>query len=195
MIYSGYMLKDKYQGYSNINAKVKLEVDRGRLFRLKKGIYVDSLQEDPFRCANAMVTPSYVSFETALCYYDMIPERVYAKTSATLLMHKRKEFLTPMGLFIYRDVPKQVFSLGIETTEYGFQIATREKALCDMLYHLPPVYSIKALKELLFEDQRMDEEDICSLSRQDMETLLPLYKANNTRLMLKLLEELPWKEN
>ena len=42
-----------------------------------------------------------------------------------------------------------------------YAIASPEKALCDMLYVQTPVYSQKALRELLFADLRIDEDVLC----------------------------------
>jgi len=49
---------------------------------------------------NLLYTPSYVSFDYALSYYGLIPERVYEVTSATL--HAKKIFETPLERFSYQ---------------------------------------------------------------------------------------------
>ena len=74
---------------------------------------------------------------------------------------------------------------------YSYQIATPEKALCDMLYiQKPPVYSVKDLKYLLFSDLRIDEEEFSKLNREDLQFLCPKYhKATLTQLSLFLNRE------
>ena len=92
---------------------------------------------------------------------------------------------------MYRDVPATVYPLGIELKAengYSYQIATPEKALCDKLYTLSPVYSVKALKELLFEDLRIDADAFHALRRNDILQLAPLYRATNLKLLAKLLD-------
>ena len=72
--------------------------------------------------------------------------------------------------------------------EYSYQIATPEKALCDKLYSLSPVYSVKALKELLFDDLRIDEAVFYALRKNDIFQLAPLYRATNLKLLAKFME-------
>ena len=83
------ILKDEV---SNVNAKISYLTKQGILIRLKKGLYTfggfyqDSV--DNIAIANRLYTPSYVSFDYALSYYGLIPERVYEVTSATLYAKK-----------------------------------------------------------------------------------------------------------
>lgn len=59
-------------------------IKEGLLTRLKRGYYV--LKTDPpseEEIANALYKPSYISFEYALAYYNIIPEMTYQITSAT----------------------------------------------------------------------------------------------------------------
>ncbi len=57
--------------------------------------------------------PSYLSSLYALDHYGMIPERVYAYTSATYNKRKTKQYDTPFGTYIYRDVPKTAYPFAI----------------------------------------------------------------------------------
>ena len=181
-------IKERFASYSNPNAKVKAEVDAGRLFRLKKGVYSDSKDEHPFICANALIRPSYVSFLSALAYHGLIPEAVYATMSATSSTKKTKTFSNSLGRFLYFDVPSAAFPFGIMTASQGFQIATPEKAIADILYFSKPVRSVKGLKALLFEDLRIDEDLLKNLNRESLMRILPLYRSVNANLMMKLLE-------
>ena len=95
------------------------------------------------------------------------------------------------GVFTYRDIPAAVYSLGVQIREengYSYQIATPEKALCDKLYALSPVGSIKAMRALLFEDLRVDEEDFWRLDLKDITRLAPLYGATNHKYLVRLIE-------
>lgn len=47
---------------------------------------------------------------------------------------------------------------------YSYFVASPEKALCDLLYILPPVSSIKALEQLLFENLRIEIDKFMSLN-------------------------------
>ena len=94
-------------------------------------------------------------------------------------------------MFTYRDVPAAVYNLGVEIREengYSYQIATPEKALCDKLYTISPVGSVKAMQALLFDDLRVDESDFWLLNLDDIKQLAPLYKSTNLRFLMKLIE-------
>jgi predicted transcriptional regulator of viral defense system len=62
-------------------------VKNGDLISLKRGIYVfsEKYRTSPLNyisIANILHKPSYVSFEYALSYHGLIPERVYTITTA-----------------------------------------------------------------------------------------------------------------
>lgn len=115
-------------------------VKAGRLIRLKRGIY--TLPEDRRKIqfstvwlANTLYSPSYLSREFSLFWYDLIPERVSTATSITLL--KTAKFENPLGSFSYRNIKKELF-LGFDEVEDEFKrkflMAKPEKALLDFLY-------------------------------------------------------------
>ena len=73
-----------------------------------------------------------MSFESALAWHGLIPERVEEVTSATL--RRPLQFETPVGRFGYRHVPSRVFAIGIERVEdsqFPWLLASPTKALCD----------------------------------------------------------------
>ena len=187
-------LKDQYSDYSNVPAKISRMAKKGTIIRLKKGIYSDNPHESRFLIGNVLIRPSYVSFQSALSYHGLIPERVYWITSAAPALNKPKEFSNKFGWFSFQGVPKAVFPYGIITLDDGSQIASKEKAICDILYLLKPVRSIKDIRALLIEDLRIDEESLMSLEPANMRQLLPLYRCTNAKLALKFLEAL-WKTN
>ncbi len=87
-----------------------------------------------FEIANRIYSPSYISFEMALSFYQMIPESVYGLTSAT--SRKTMIFKTNVGDFIYHTIrPRLLF--GYKLVDYNgrrFKIAEPEKALLDYFY-------------------------------------------------------------
>ena len=68
------LLSHKYRDYSNIYNKIAFEVKRDNLIRLKRGLYETNKDANQLTIANALLAPSYISFETALAYHGMIPE-------------------------------------------------------------------------------------------------------------------------
>ena len=186
-------LLEKYKNYANPADKIKKESDKQNLILLKKGLYVDDKNLEGASLAQFIYGPSYLSFEYALYYYYMIPEGInHTYTSATFSKRKRKIYKNYFGTYIYKDVPKKEFNVGVNLEEYKdttYLIATREKALCDKLYIMPPVRSLKDIKEMLFEDLRIDEGIIYSLNKDDLKVLSSLYHSNNVSLLNKLVNK------
>ncbi|MHA6697488.1 nucleotidyl transferase AbiEii/AbiGii toxin family protein [Chryseobacterium sp. A321] len=69
--------------YKRPNDKIHSLIQEQKLIPLKKGLYVwnsDVLPEN-FSIANTLYAPSYVSVESALSFYGLIPERVFSVSS------------------------------------------------------------------------------------------------------------------
>lgn len=84
--------------------------------------------------ANRIYSPSYVSLESALYHYGVIPEAVQQLTSVSTL--KTQSFETGLGRFSYKSVKEELF-FGYEVLDHGrigVKIAGLEKALLDTLY-------------------------------------------------------------
>jgi len=86
---------------------------KGLVIRVKRDLYVVSPkvhnQEISLELvANHLYRPSYISLETALSYYGLIPERVYSVRSVCTKLYKNYE--TPLGNFEYIKVPENYFS-------------------------------------------------------------------------------------
>ncbi|MBU0687703.1 MAG: hypothetical protein KKB81_07690 [Candidatus Margulisbacteria bacterium] len=124
-------------GISKIAAQKLLEryTKRGVLVRLKGGLYVLKTScPSLFLIANRLYEPSYVSFETALSFYRLIPETVYTLTSATTKV--TREFVAVKNRFKYHKIKKKAFT-GYRLTEIESEMvlfAEKEKALADYLY-------------------------------------------------------------
>lgn len=114
---------------------LETQVKKGLFLRLKQGIYTlktDLPSEEEI--ANALYKPSYISFEYALAYWNLIPEMVYAVTSATT--KPTRLFDISGKAFSYRTIKKEAFT-GYSLNKIGdkkFLIAEKEKALVDYLY-------------------------------------------------------------
>lgn len=179
--------------FSNPNTKIARLLKENKLFKIKQGFYETNKDVNPFYLTNIIYGPSYISFQTALAYYGLIPERVYAITSATFGKHKIKEYKNIFGTYLYMDIPKTAYPFGIEKIEengYCYFIATKEKAICDMLYEYQPVYSVKDIKKLLFEDLRIDEDIFLNLNMDLLKELSSLYKTTNHKILIKYLERI-----
>lgn len=192
MIKSTQELMLEYASYSNRKMKIQRLVRQGILFPVVKGIYETDRSTDPMLLAGVICGPSYISFQSALSYYGLIPEAVPVITSATTLKNRRKTYDTAFGTYTYRDVPSPVFPYelnDLSVSGYPCLMASEEKCVCDTLYTLSPVGSIRALKELLFDDLRINEEALSSLRIPTLLELSEKYNTGNHRLFAKLLRK------
>jgi len=157
------------EDYKNPNDKIKQMVHSGELIRVKQGLYIVG---DIYRdakvsrglLANQIYGPSYISFDFALSFYGLIPERVYEVTSVTTKM--AKSYDTPLGRFTYIKSSLKLYNIGvsIEVNSDGtsYMIATAEKALCDKLAFTKNlgISSQKAMKAYIEEDLRIDLDEL-----------------------------------
>lgn len=111
---------------------------KGWVRRLKKGLYELRYPEEKtlpdLYIANKLYEPSYVSLQTALSYYSLIPEVAMQVTSVSTKATRR--FENAYGVFTYRTIKKSLF--------FGYQLvlvqgekvkmAEPEKAFTDMIY-------------------------------------------------------------
>ena len=193
MIYDFQNLRIKYKDYSNIYQKINNECKKGILVKIKRGLYSDDLYNDKEVIANICYNPSYISFEYALSYYGVIPEFVSTFTSATFGKKNNKIYHMKDFTFDYRSVPNEVFPMGIlimkNSKDISYKIASKEKALCDLLYSKYPVRSIKDLKTLLFEDMRIDENEFLKMNVEFIKEIAPLYHSNTLNVLKKYLSK------
>ena len=112
--------------------------DKGYIKKIIRGYYMFSDTEIDenmlFIIANNIYRHSYVSLESALCHYNLIPEQVFATTSVST--KKRAAFETCEGVFRYHMIKETLFwGYRIESKgNYCWKIATPEKAIIDYLY-------------------------------------------------------------
>ncbi len=159
------VLKD----YNSPKDKVSNMVKQGDLVRVKRGLYCVSPRITEQRLSNELIAnhlygPSYVSLETALSFYKLIPERMASTQS--VITKRAKAFETPLGRFTYTTIPEDYYSLGIRQEQvdsrYVFLIATPEKALCDIILLRPNlrITSEKTMRTFLEEYMRVDLQEI-----------------------------------
>lgn len=199
MIYDLQTLKNKYNDYANINQKISLESKKGNIIRIKRGLYSDNIKVDGPIIANICYSPSYISFEYALSFYGLIPEYVSVYTSTCFNKKNNKTYILDEAAFEYRSIPNDAFPYGITflTNEANikYKIASKEKALCDMLYVKYPVRTIKDLKILLFDDLRIDEDEFLKLDFSFIESIYTLYHSNTLITLVKYIKEVKRNAN
>lgn len=127
--------------------------------------------------------PSAISFEYALSYLGLIPERV--ETMTCLTFKKNKEYQTAIGTFTYKYISPEKFSIGLnyEQTDLGnFFIASAEKALCDMVY-TKKFKSNDEVLEYLIEDLRINRDDILRLDIYLLTEIAMIYSKKSVTLL------------
>lgn len=192
MVISSEELLFENRSYAVPQIRIQRMVKKGELIPLKRGMYETDATAPGFLMANAILGPSYISFEYALSYHSMIPERVITYTSATFGKNKKKEFVNSFGTFTYRDIPQEVFPHYYSRELYGnrpYLIASREKALCDQLYIATAIRGIHDFEEFLFDGMRLDEDIFDSLDFEKIKRIAPLYHKTNLYQLEKLIEK------
>ena len=179
--------------------KVATMEKRGEIIRLKNGLFVVSteISRKPLSrelIANHLYGPSYISFETALAFYGLIPEKVFALRSATF--KRAKQFENTVGRFEYITVPQAYFPIGISQqtvdNEYTYMLAAPEKALCDLILATPNLYlqSARAMQVYLEEDLRIDFSSFKSVDVIIINKCIETgRKKKELELLLKILSD------
>lgn len=152
---------------------VRLQLTRwtksGRVYQLRRGLYAiappyQKVKPHPFLVANRMQRASYISVQSALAFYGLIPEPVHATLSVTAGRPERLE--TPLGVFEFRHIKPDLLR-GYRMTDLRAQralVAMPEKALLDLVYLQPGGDSAHYLRELRL--QNLERLDMNELYRQ-----------------------------
>ena len=139
----------------------------GRLFQLRRGLYAlappfQKVKPHPFVIANRMVRGSYVSCQSALAHYGLIPEYVPVIVSVTTARPGGWE--TPLGRFEFRHIKTELLR-GYRLIDLGSEqkafVATPEKALLDLIYLHPGADSLNYLRELRLQNlERLNLDEL-----------------------------------
>ncbi len=188
-------LHNSLSDYANPRDKISRLIREGSIIRVKKGLYVVANARAPISkemLANLVYGPSYVSLHYALSYYGMIPERV--ETISSVTTKKSRGFSTPLGQFSYHHVALSAYATGVHI-EYSneqehFLIATREKALCDLVASVNSLKNPQSMRTFLLDDLRVDRAILLKLSSKAIAEIALGYKNNNIKLLQETLKEI-----
>lgn len=151
-------------------------VNEGFLVRLRQGLYaIKSDLPSEEEIANRLYQPSYLSFEYALAFYNILPEMTYIITSATT--KSTRNFNMGSKAFTYLTIKQKAYT-GYGITKIGersFLIAEPEKALVDYLYFV--ALSKKPINERL------------NLENLNKEKVVEFAKLYNRPKLNKLIKE------
>ncbi len=171
------------------HSKVKRLLAQDKLLRIRRGLYCLTDQLDyfmkphPFELAQYIYGPSYISFESALSFHQLIPERVYTITSVT--GKRSKEYQTPLGLFSYFHLSLENLYTEVELiteNNYRFFMAKPWKAICDYIFCYKKDWD--SLEPLL-KSLRINYESLPLLRNEEIELLKDYYQSVRINIFLK----------
>lgn len=155
--------------------KIQRLEDKKIIHKIINGKYLFSLSNvDDFTIANFIVKPSYISLDSALSFYGILPQFPYQITSITI--KSTKIFIYEKKEYYYSHIDCSLF-WGYQKEEY-FLIAEKEKALLDYIY-----FSLKGLRNAL------DTEEI-DMSQFDKQKIKRYAKKWNNKQMLDILKKI-----
>ena len=129
---------------------------KGYIQKIIKGYYIFSevgIDENMLSLiANKIYKPSYISFETAMSHYQLIPESIYMITSVSA--RRTYLFETPLARFSYRTVKPALF-FGYTILHGGIKMAFMEKAILDFFYINPSVRTDDDFSSLRINKEEM----------------------------------------
>ena len=174
-------------------------LDRRRLYEWQKKGYIKKIINNYYvmshkkiddvvlkNIACQIVQPSYVGLESALAYYNFIPEAVFQITCITT---KRNKWIqTKIGNFRYRSFKSQLF-FGYDAVyvdEKFFNISDPQKTLCDMCYFMP-----EADKRDVLEGMRLNMGEISQMiDVKKMKRYLHLFSSAKLNRAIALIMEM-----
>jgi predicted transcriptional regulator of viral defense system len=143
----------------------------GRLYQVRRGLYAlappyQKIKPHPFVIANRMVRGSYVSCQSVLAHYDLIPE--YVPVTVSIAAARPARWETPLGAFefhhIKTDLVRGYRQIDLGSGQRAF-VATPEKALLDLIHLQPAADSLAYLSELRLQNlERLDLDELQRLA-------------------------------
>ncbi len=157
----------KETDFNAIKAGINYYVKTGKLYSVRRGIYVKDKNYDKLELATKVFTPSYVSFETVLAragvtfqYYSQIFVASYLT----------REIVIDNQTYSYKKIKDAILTnyAGIESKE-NYSIASPERAFLDIVY--------------LYKDYHFD--NLSLLDWDKVYEILPIY-GHNKRIEKKV---------
>ena len=158
------------------------------LIKIRNTYYAWSNQElsqsDLWRISNLIYHPSYISLESVLSYFQIIPEFVNSITAVST--QKTDRFKTPLGFMNYKHIkPNLFFGYTLWSHKNGaICVASLEKAILDFLYLNS---SIKSVQD--FESYRWNKMSLKQLNFKLLNSYLIEF---NSKALLKRIDLLKY---
>lgn len=137
----------------------------GYLQQIRRGLYSIAppyrhVTPHPFLIANRMVKASYISCQSALAWYGLIPE--YTPVTVSVTTGRPGAWETSFGRFVFRHVKIALLfgyaAVEVTAGQRAF-VAYPEKALLDLIHLTPHGDEVAFLQELRLQNlERLDRE-------------------------------------
>ena len=187
--------KNRYSLDYTIKSLIKGEI----LIPLKRGVYSTYFYLQKVKAqglsypylyylANILREPSYVSLETILSQYGVIPDESFGITSVTI--KSTRIYNNKLGTFIYRTVKRKLF-LGFKEIKDGpflIKQATKAKALFDYFY-LKSFKNINVVPSFLESEMRINWNAITGKDIAEFAKYTALSKSKKMKFIAKILKE------
>jgi predicted transcriptional regulator of viral defense system len=170
---------------------IKRALRKGDLIQVRRGLYClrQKYRRDPlnlFVLAERIYGPSYISLESALMHHQLIPEHVPVVTACTC--NRSRQFRSPLGLFAYHKVPKEVMLFDVHRVEVEggkVLIASPWKAICDFIYVNKKEWVGSAP---LVDSLRIEPEQLTHLPLYPLSALSQLYRSRRVSRFVHSIE-------
>jgi predicted transcriptional regulator of viral defense system len=171
---------------------------KGYILKIRKRWYCfnydDVSKNVAWLAANLIYQPSYISLQTALSFYGLIPEAIYTVTSVST--KKTNYFETPIGTFSYSKIKSTLFRFGqtlTSSSSYNLPtggkykrkelIAEPEKAILDFFYIYSHYNTYKDMEYLRFDPSVLNDS-------LDMEKLFRYLEQYNNKALNDRIDKL-----
>ncbi|MCF8308673.1 MAG: hypothetical protein K9I68_06665 [Bacteroidales bacterium] len=142
-----------------------------------------------FIIANAIYSPSYISHQQALMYYGMIPEFIVDSTSVTT--RKTASFEVEGRTYKYYNIKKELFfgygyiELNINGRKRNVLMASREKALLDLLYYYSFYRNQSDLEQLRLNESVLENE----LNEDRLQSYLDHFHSKTLNRKVRIIQK------
>ena len=190
--FSAYLIistNDIYKLFPDFDKRRLFEwCQKGFLKRVAKGFYIfaeNAISEElQFFIANKIYEPSYVSLQSALSYYNLIPE--YTPKVTSISSKKTTTFQSPFSIYSYYSIKPKAFA-GYKLKSIGdhnfFKIARAEKAIIDFLYLNKTINTREQIDELRINSEVFSQ----IINRQKIYDLVNLYTSKTLDKKITIL--------
>lgn len=189
----------RFKVFSVVNARIAFpQFDSRRLVEWQQRGYIRKLinkwyvfAEEPitehllYRISNCLHHPSYVSLESALSYYQLIPEQVF--TQQAVSTRKTVMYHTPVGSFNYRTIkPSLYFGYRvIQKDGLPILMADLEKTILDYFYLNSSVQSREDMQSLRWNLDEIGEK----LNWETLYTYLAVFHSTTLEQKINLFKK------